>query len=76
MSKTKNLCSENLKSIREKRNITREQMAKELGYSVFGYRKIEQGTRGLPVNKALIAAEILGCSPMDLYPPVDSEDCV
>lgn len=51
-------------------------MAKALGYSVYGYQKIEQGQRGIPVSKAMLAAEILDCSLYEIYPPVGSEDCL
>jgi DNA-binding XRE family transcriptional regulator len=59
----------NLKKFREEKNLTQEQLAKLLGYTVFGYRKIEQGQRGLPIHKALKAVEILGCSLEDIFLP-------
>jgi transcriptional regulator with XRE-family HTH domain len=58
---------ENLKRFREEKKLTQEEMAKLLHYSVYGYRKIEQGQRGLPIHKALRAAEILGCSLDDIF---------
>lgn len=61
--------AENLKRFREKKNFTLEQMAELLGYSVSGYRKIEQGSRGLPVHKAMKVTEILGCSLNDIFLP-------
>lgn len=59
----------NLKRIREEKGLTQEQMANMLEYSVSGYRKIEQGYRGLPINKALRAKEILGCSLEEIFLP-------
>lgn len=61
--------SDNLKRFREEKRLTQEQMAKLLGYSLFGYRKIEQGQRGLPIHKAIKAADILGCSLNDIFLP-------
>jgi DNA-binding XRE family transcriptional regulator len=61
--------ADNLKKFREEKKLTQGQMAKLLGYSVFGYRKIEQGSRGLPIHKALKAAEILECSLEDIFLP-------
>lgn len=61
--------SENLRRFREQKNLTQEEMAKLLHYSVQGYRKIEQGQRGLPMYKALKAADALGCSLDDIFLP-------
>ncbi len=72
----RNKCSENLQKFREQKNLSRKEMAKALGYSVYGYQKIEQGQRGIPVSKAMLAAEILDCSLYEIYPPVGSEDCL
>lgn len=59
----------NLKRLRENKKLTQEQMAELLGYSVPGYRKIEQGTRGLPIHKAMIAKDILNCSLDEIFLP-------
>jgi DNA-binding XRE family transcriptional regulator len=61
--------SKNLKRFREEKQLTQEQMADLLGYSLFGYRKIEQGQRGLPIHKAIKASEILHCSLEDIFLP-------
>ncbi|MEH7255082.1 helix-turn-helix transcriptional regulator [Neobacillus niacini] len=61
--------SANLKRFREEKNLNQEQMAELLGYSLSGYRKIEQGHRGLPIHKALLATEILGCSLNEIFLP-------
>lgn len=61
--------SANLKRLREKKGLTQERMADLLDYSVSGYRKIEQGHRGLPILKALKATELLGCSLNDIFLP-------
>jgi transcriptional regulator with XRE-family HTH domain len=61
--------AENLKRIREEKKLTQEQMAVLLGYSVSGYRKIENGNRGLPIHKAMKAAKILGCSLNEIFLP-------
>jgi transcriptional regulator with XRE-family HTH domain len=60
---------DNLKRFREEKGLTQEQMAKLLGYSLSGYRKIEQGNRGLPIPKALKTAEILKCSLNEIFLP-------
>jgi DNA-binding XRE family transcriptional regulator len=61
--------SANLKKFREQKNLTQEQMAELLGYSLFGYRKIEQGQRGLPIHKVIEVAKILNCSIEDIFLP-------
>jgi transcriptional regulator with XRE-family HTH domain len=61
--------AENLRRFREEKNLTQEQMAELLGYSLSGYRKIEQGSRGLPIHKALKATRILGCSLEEIFLP-------
>lgn len=61
--------SKNLKRFREEKQLTQEQMAELLGYSLFGYRKIEQGQRGFPIRKAIEAAKILNCSLEDIFLP-------
>lgn len=61
--------SANLKMFREEKNLTQEQMAELLGYSLFGYRKIEQGQRGLPIHKAIEVSKILNCSLEDIFLP-------
>jgi DNA-binding XRE family transcriptional regulator len=58
-----------LKRLRERKGLNQEQMAALLGYTLFGYRKIEQGSRGLPIHKALEAKAILGCSLEDIFLP-------
>lgn len=60
---------ENLKRIREQKKLSQKQMAELLKYSLGGYVKIEQGTRGMSTRKIYEAAEILGCSPNDIFLP-------
>lgn len=60
---------ENLKKIREQKHLTQKQMAYLLGYSLGGYVKIEQGARGMSTRKIYEAADILGCSPNDIFLP-------
>lgn len=57
----------NMKRFREQKGFTQEQMAKFLGYSVSGYRKIEQGDRGIPLDKAIRTAKILDCSLNEIF---------
>jgi transcriptional regulator with XRE-family HTH domain len=59
----------NLKRIREQRGIQQQEMAARLGYTVSSYNKIENGSRGLPVLKAIKAAEILECSLNEIFLP-------
>jgi transcriptional regulator with XRE-family HTH domain len=60
---------ENLKRIRELKGLTQKQMAKLLGYSIGGYVKIEHGSRGMSTGKIYEAADIIGCSPNDIFLP-------
>ena len=65
----------NLKQIREEKSMTQEEFAALLGYSVSGYRKIENGSRGLKPHKAMKAAEILNCSLNDIFLPSNLPKC-
>lgn len=65
----------NLKQIREVKNMTQEDFAALLGYSVSGYRKIENGSRGFKPHKAMKAAEILNCSLNDIFLPSNLPKC-
>ena len=57
----------NLKKIREEKGFTKEQVAEHLGYSVSGYRKIEQGQRSLSMANALEIAKFLNCSLDEIF---------
>jgi transcriptional regulator with XRE-family HTH domain len=59
----------NLKRIREKMKLTQEQFAELIGYSLGGYVKIEQGTRGMSNLKVRQVADILGLTPNDIFLP-------
>ena len=60
----------NIKKLREAKGITQQEMAIALGYkSVSKYWEIENGHRGLPVKKAVKAAEILGCTLDEIFLP-------
>lgn len=50
---------DNIKKFRELKNITREQLASELGLSVSGYSKIERGEIDLTVSRVQEIAQIL-----------------
>jgi transcriptional regulator with XRE-family HTH domain len=65
----------NLKQIREVKKMTQEEFAVFLGYSVSGYRKIENGSRGFKPHKAMKAAEILNCSLNDIFLPSNLPKC-
>jgi putative transcriptional regulator len=70
-----NIYANNLKMYREQKQLTQEELATLLGYSVSGYRKIEQGSRGLKAHKAMKAAEILGCSLNEIFLPHNLPKC-
>lgn len=53
---------ENIKKIRELKNLTREYMADELKMSTSGYGKIERGEVDLTVSKLKKIAKALGVS--------------
>lgn len=69
-----NHIGENLKRIRESKGLTQKQMADLLGYSVGGYVKIEQGSRGMSTAKIYEVAGIIGCSPNDIFLPFNLPD--
>lgn len=54
-----NKVSDNIKKFRELKNLTREQMASELGMSLSGYSKIERGEIDLTISKVYKIAEVL-----------------
>lgn len=59
-----------LKQLRKERGFTQQEFAYMLGYkSVSKYNEIENGNKNLPVTRALIAKEILGCSLSDIFLP-------
>jgi transcriptional regulator with XRE-family HTH domain len=60
---------ENLKRIREQKGLTQKEMATLLGYSYGGYVKIELGERGMSTKKIYEAADIIKCSPNDIFLP-------
>ncbi len=53
---------QNIKKIRELKNITREFLAGELGMSTSGYGKIERGEVDLNISKLFKIAKILDVS--------------
>jgi len=55
-----------IKTIREKREISREFMADQLGMTVSGYSRIERGEVDLKVNKLLAIRSLLECDWADL----------
>ena len=57
----------NLRKIRQEKNITAQEMAEKLKCTVFHYYKMENGKRNLPITKALIAADYLGVTLDDLF---------
>ncbi|WNS74280.1 helix-turn-helix transcriptional regulator [Bacillus sp. DTU_2020_1000418_1_SI_GHA_SEK_038] len=58
----------NIRQLREAKGLQQQEMAKMLGYkSLSKYNEIEQGKRGLPASKAILAAKILDCSLDDIF---------
>jgi transcriptional regulator with XRE-family HTH domain len=51
---------ENIKKFRELKNITREQMAADLGLSLSGYSKIERNEVDLTISRIQTIAKIIG----------------
>jgi transcriptional regulator with XRE-family HTH domain len=64
-----NKFANNLQKFRLQKHLTQEELAKLLGYSIGGYRKIEHGDRGINIAKAIKATEILNCSLDDIFLP-------
>lgn len=66
----------NIRKLREAKGIKQNEMAKLLGYkSPSKYWEIENGDKGLPVKKAVIAAEILECTLEDIFLPSNFPNC-
>lgn len=60
----------NIKKLREQAGFQQQEFARLIGYkSVAKYNEIEQGKRGLPIAKAVKAAEILNCSLDEIFLP-------
>lgn len=60
----------NIKRLREKAGYQQQEFARLIGYkSLAKYNEIEQGKRGLPIAKAVKAAEILKCSLDEIFLP-------
>ena len=59
---------ENLRKLRQAREITQEELSEKLGYSSrSSINKIEAGDRDMPRSKIEQAAKILGVSPLELF---------
>lgn len=64
------MTANNIRKLREAKGIKQVEMAKMLGYkSTSKYWEIENGDKGLPISKAVKAAEILGCTLEDIFLP-------
>ncbi len=60
--------SKKLRELRIVKGLEQKEMAALLGYkSLTKYNEIENGHRELPINKAVKAAKILGCSLDDIF---------
>lgn len=59
----------NLKAIRQQRNMTQKEMADLLGYTVVHYNKVENGTlaKKLPIHKAVLLADKLGLTLDEIF---------
>ncbi len=60
---------DNIRAMREKQNLTQEEMADKLHMSTSGYAKIEQGKTKLFHEKLEHIAEVFGISIYQLMPP-------
>jgi transcriptional regulator with XRE-family HTH domain len=58
----KSIIHQNIKKIRELKNLTREHVADELHMSTSGYGKIERGEVDLTISKLTKIAEVLNVS--------------
>lgn len=70
----KKIFGENFKRLRLQSGMSQEELAKALGYTNrSSVNKIELGKNDLPRDKVARAAQVLGCSPLDLFQekPVD-----
>ena len=57
---------ENIKLLREIKKMTQEDLAQKLGVTSSNVSQIESGDRGLSIEKAVLIADALGVSLMDL----------
>jgi len=66
--------AQNIKHIRELKNFTQEYVANQLGISVRGYSKIENGETHLTLRRLEEIAIILGTSPIEImqFDPVSA----
>ena len=60
------LIGQNLRSIRESRHLTQEQVAEKVGIAVATYSNIETGSKGMSVYVMIKLAEVLDC-PLDSF---------
>lgn len=59
-----------LKKLREAKGFSQQDFARMIGYSsVSKYNEIENGNKNMPIARAMIAKEILGCSLEDIFLP-------
>jgi len=59
-----------LKQLREAKGYTQQDFARMIGYSsISKYNEIENGNKNMPIARAMIAKEILGCSLEDIFLP-------
>lgn len=64
----KKIFGENFKKLRLQSGMSQEELAKALGYTNrSSINKIELGKNDLPRDKVARAAQVLGCSPLDLF---------
>lgn len=62
------LVSDKIRRIREKKGLSQEYMAAELGITQPSYATIESGKTSLSFDRAIRIASLLGCNLMDLLP--------
>lgn len=63
---------EKIRSFREQRKWSQEEMAEKLNLSVSGYAKIEQGKTNPNLERLLAIADVLGVEMIDLMPDSDN----
>ena len=58
-----------LEDVRKAKDLTQEDMARELNVAVSTYNQYENGARSVPREKAELAAAVLGVSVSDIFLP-------
>lgn len=70
------LIRQNIKKIREQKNLTQAEVAELVGLSVTGYAKIERGETGLDAKRLYQIAQVLEVGLWDLVPNTANDGAV